>query len=343
MNPLILSSTPDAPVAPDAPRADFRLLAESLGGTVLSAPKPNDSLLSRIEKHTAADLRQSIAALRQRRTVSVYVSLSEKVGVPLAFLLPKGRHGRPAHVLIAHHLTSSNKRVLQKRTGYLSRFDRIIALGTSQEQYLTECGYAGLITRVRHAVDARFWTPQMPANGGYLLAVGRERRDYQTLATALRELPDLSCVVVASSPWSRQGDAANTGDAPANMTFRKGLSYPALRELYAGASLVVVPLETGTAYAAGATGCLESMAMAKPTITTATPGLTDYLTSDADEPLAQTVRGGDPAALAASIRALLADAPERERLTHAGRQFVETSANVDDYVSKIAVVVRGAV
>ncbi len=343
MNSLILSSTPAVLFDPDAPRADFRLLAETLGGAVLSAPAPGDSLLARLEKRTAADLRQAIAALKERHRVSVYVSLSEKVGVPLAFLLPKARTERPAHVLIAHHLTSGNKRILQKRTGYLSRFDRIVALGTSQERYLAEAGYnVRYVTRVRHAVDTRFWTPREAESGGYLLAVGRERRDYRTLALALHDLPDLHCTVVASSPWSRQG-AADTGGVPASMTYRKGLPYLELRDLYAGACLVVVPLETGTAYAAGATGCLEAMAMAKPTIVTATPGLIDYLTDDTGEPLVQTVPGSDSSTLAASIRALLADAPERERLAIAGRRFVESGANVDDYVQKIAAVVRAAI
>ena len=350
MPPLILTSTPEAAATGNdvrvAPRQDFLMLADAVKGTVLYPPATgNDTLFARIEKRLAADVRQAVAALKHRKTTSVYVSLSEKVGVPLAFLLPKNRANRPAHVLIAHNVTSANKVFLQKRTAYLSRFDAIIALGTSQAAYLTsDAGYsAANLTRVRHAVDATFWTPQTaPATPApYLLAVGRERRDYPMLADALRLLPEMSCVVVASSPWSRQaGQSALAKDdaPPANMTFRRGLSYPELRELYAGAAVVIVPLVAGTRYAAGATGLLEAMAMARPVVATATPGLTDYQVNDNGKPLACLVEPSAPA-LAAGIRALVGDAPRREALAHTGRRFVEAFANVDEYVAAIAAVI----
>ena len=350
MSPLVLTSTTESVPEVSAPRQDFLQIAEALKALVLYPPKSQpDSLLARLEKRTAADIRQAFAALKHRRTVSVYVSLSEKIGVPLAFLLPKSRHSRPAHVLIAHHLTSPNKRKLHKQTNYLSRFDRIIALGKSQLLYLAEeAGYPQEhIALISHAVDSVFWSPAHSVTtetGVDILAVGREKRDYETLANALRLLPEVSCVVVASSPWSRQASQAPlTGTPPPNMQFQRGLSYNQLRDLYARASLVIVPVEAGTTYAAGATGCLEAMAMARPVLATATPGLADYQHDNTGAELVATIPPGDPVPeLRTAIESLLANPVRREQLAIAGRRFVENQASTDIYVRNVAQVVQEA-
>ena len=346
MIPLVLSSSPPPNAGADVPRRDVETLADCLAAPVLYPPGGTDrSLFARVERRTATDWRQAFAALRQRRTVSVYVSLSEKVGIPLALLLPKNRADRPAHVLVAHHLTSANKRVLQAHTGYLSRFDRVVTLCTAQKTYLTNAvGWDNeRVTVLIQGVDTRFWSPRTAPAGEYLLAVGRERRDYATLAAALRELPETRCVVVAGSPWSRHEAAVLPGDAPPNMTFRAGLSHAELRDLYAGASVVVVPVLADTDYAAGANGCLEAMAMGRPVIATTTPGLADYQTGDGSEPLVMPVAAGDPSALAAAIRALLPDTAGRERRARAGRGFAESAATVDGYAARIAVITRSLI
>ncbi|MBC7805362.1 MAG: glycosyltransferase family 4 protein [Akkermansiaceae bacterium] len=358
MSSLILPSIPETLFEASAPRRDFLMLAETLGGSLLyPVNRDADSLLSRLEKRTATDVRQAFAALKRRRSVSVYVSLSEKVGIPLALLLPKSRHDRPAHILVGHRLTSPNKRQLQERTGYLHRFDRVIVLATTQSLYLTqEARYpAHRVTFVFDSVDTKFWfgstppfgppaPPELGAGGpkgGYLLAVGRERRDYETLASAVRQLPDLGAVVVASSPWSRATTAIIPGEIPPNMTLRKNLSPVELRGLYADASLVVVPLLAGTDYAAGVNACLEAMAMAKPVLATATPGLANYCRGDSGEELLATVPAGEPVGqLRAAIESLFADPTRCTRLARAGRQFAEQKANVDTYVASIASVVQ---
>ncbi len=347
MPPLILPSTPDIPTELPAPRRDFALLADSLGGSLLY-PANHDakSLLSRLEKRTATDIRQAFAALKRRRTVSAFVSLSEKVGIPLALLLPKMRGSRPAHVLIGHRFTSSNKRKLHEQTGYLHRFDRIVVLATAQSAYLTrEAGYpAHRVAFVYDAVDTTFWSGErINGDGGYLLAVGRERRDYATFADALRGMPDTRAVIVASSPWSRAAGSPLPGEPPPNITFRQDLSYMALRDLYAGASLVVVPLETGTDYAAGVNACLEGMAMAKPVLVTATPGLADYQQNGAGEESVATVpvgESGEP--LRGAIGSLLTDTVRRKQLARCGRRFVEQRANVESYAAAVARIVREA-
>lgn len=344
MTPLVLTSSGETAAEIPSPRQDYLLLADVLKGKLSYPPKSDNSLLARIEKKTAADLRQAFAALRLRRTVSVYVSLSEKIGLPLSLLLPRSRHSRPAHVLIAHHLTSTKKRSLHQRTGYLHRFERVIALCDAQTRYLTE--EAGLSpsrgVRVYDSTDTTFWTPQPITRGAgdppYILSAGREKRDYETLAKAMHLLPDLQSIVCASSPWSRQTDQAGGERPPENITFRRGLSYAELRQLYANASGIVVPVYAGTDYAAGINGVLEGMAMRKPVLASLTPGLAEYLTEDRTI----TVPAGDASAMAEGIRSLLSDKERIERLAASGHHFVQTEGNVDTYVSRVAQLVLEA-
>ncbi|MBC8137700.1 MAG: glycosyltransferase family 4 protein [Fibrella sp.] len=345
MFPLILPSVPETSPGPLAPRQDFVLLADALDGSLLyPAEFDANSLLSRLEKRTATDIRQAFRALKRRRMTSAYVSLSEKVAIPLALLLPQGRGNRPAHVLVGHRITSPNKRKLQERIGYLHRFDRIVVLATTQSDYLTrEAGVpAHRVAFVPDSVDARFWEDGLAGrDGSYLLAVGRERRDYATFTDALRQMPDLRAFVVASSPWSRAGGDIQSSGVPSNMTFRQDLSYGALRDLYAGASLVVVPLVPGTDYAAGVNSCLEGMAMRKPILVTATSGLADYRRGYAGEELVATVPEGESGRqLRDAIESLLANRVRCERLARAGRRFVEQKADIEIYVKSIANIVQ---
>lgn len=359
MPPLILTSTSETSAMPPVPRQDFALLADALNGSLLYPTRTGaNTLLSRLEKRTATDIRQAFAALKRRRGVSVYVSLSEKVGIPLALLLPKNRRSRPAHVLVAHHLTSSNKRQLQERVGYLHRFDRIVVLATPQSVYLTEeARYpAERINLVFDSVDTGFWnngsnatvepinTPTLSTahcslTTSYLLTVGRERRDYETFAEALRLLPEERAVVVASSPWSREaGLPFIVRDSPGNLTIRENLSYSELRELYVGALLVVVPLQAGTDYAAGVNGCLEGMAMGKPVLATQTPGLADYVGGADNERIATAP--ANSVGLADAIRALRNDPTRCERLALAGHRFAQQTANIDIYVANMARIIQ---
>ncbi len=321
------------------------MLADALGGSLIFPPSSKmDSLLARVERRTATDIRQAFAAVKQRRTVSTFVSLSEKIGIPLALLLPKQRVHRPAHILVAHHLTSTNKRILQEKTWYLNRFDRIVVLSRPQWLYLVdEADYPRSRAMLLHdAVDHRFWQPSLPpTTGGYVLAVGRERRDYHSLSKALRELPHVSAIIVASSPWSRQSkNLLLVEETAANITVQSNMLHSALRDLYARASLVVVPLEAGTNYAAGANALLEAMSMAKPVLVTATPGLADYFQNDDAEVVAR-VPDGDPVhALRTSIETLLGTPDRCAELAPAGRRFVEQVANIDRYVARMAEVVN---
>src|SRR5438067_1119107 len=80
------------------PRTDYEALAARLGGRI-SRPVPGAGPLRPVEQRIRLGISQAVRA--RRAGASVYVSLSERVGIPLALLRP----ARP-HVMIAHLLTT---------------------------------------------------------------------------------------------------------------------------------------------------------------------------------------------------------------------------------------------
>ena len=350
--PLLLTSTPESAVdrGDGVPRVDFLELARKLRAEY-TFPAPTRGVLGLMERKTASDWRQAWQATR-RKDVSVYVSLSEKVGLPLALL---GTHGIP-HVLLAHNLTSARKRAFQHRLRWLNRFDRIIVLCRAQERYLLE--EVGLpserVRRVYDKVDSAFWTgfgvrgsgfggsgsglPEPRTPNPLILSVGKERRDYETLVAAARCLPAVRFVIVASSPWSRRREGSEeAATQPTNVVFRRGLSWSELRGLYAEARLVVVPIEKGTEYAAGVNAVLEAMAMGKPLVVSGTPGIADYVEDGVN---ARSVAAGDADAMAAAIKNLLSAPEEAARLGRNARAVVDAGRNLDRYTEELAAIIR---
>ena len=351
MKPLLLAASPPPfGEESDAPRWDVAELARALGGTILTPPpKGGRSLAGALEEKTASDVRQAWQAFCRRGETSVYLSLSEKAGLPLALLARSGHWGkrtRVPHVLIAHHLTSPKKRLLQTRTNYLAAFDRILVLCKTQADYLIhEAGVSPeRVCLVYNQVDALWWTPgaivdaKAPAETeDFILAVGREKRDYATLWEAARRIPSRRFVVAASSPWSRQKQQG--GSVPANVMVCAALSWPELRDLYRRASVVVVPLVGGTNYAAGVSSVLEAMAMAKPLVVSQTPGIADYVKHNET---CRVVPHGDAPALRAALTDLAQNPGEAARLGANARAVIDNGRDLDAYVQAVKTICKVA-
>jgi Glycosyltransferase len=337
--PLILPSTA-APAGGDAPgpRQDVSLLAEALEGRVVS-PLRGDAL-GGAEARAAFDLRQALAAARDRGAAA-YVSLSERVGLPLALLLRRRRAGAPPHILVAHRLSSRAKRLLHRRTGVLRDFARVVVLCRAQEQFALE--RAGLsperVQRMWDAVDTAWWRPDPQTDGaaepGLVVSVGRERRDYAALTEALRALPAARGVIVAGSPWSRGRDPLNRGELPPNVARLSGLSADALRSLYARAHVVALPLQAETDYAAGANALLEAAAQGKSVVATRTNGLAEYLEGFPGI----TVCPAGAEALGEALARRLAESPT---LCAEARCQAEGRHSLEVYVETLARLVREA-
>jgi glycosyltransferase involved in cell wall biosynthesis len=327
--PLVLTSSPGgALVAPDparSPRIDYLEIARAVGGEVLH-PAAAGGLAGALETRARrfGDWRQ---AWRARRSgAPAYLSLSEGAAMGLVAL-----DRRRPHVAVVHHLTSARRRALQRRTGWLGRLDRIVVFSERQRAYLVEeAGYPEEHVRyVPFSVDERFFATERPPGPALVASAGQHRRDYATLAEAVGRL-GVPTEIAASSPWMTGGGVA--GPVPPNVTVHRALDRPALRDLYDRATAIVVPLEAGQELSAGVTAVLEAMAMARPLVATAAPGIAEYVRGDG----VVTVPAGDPAALAEALDGLLRDPARARELGAAGRARVEARHTLDAYVAGLS-------
>ena len=145
-----------------------------------------------------------------------------------------------------------------------------------------------------------------------VLAVGNDAdRDWAVLAEAAARLPHARFRVASSSP------RAGAVEWPANVTVRPAATRIELIDLYAAASVVVVPLKENR-HASGATACIEAISAGRPLVVTAAGGVDDYVRDEA-----RLVEIGDAEGLASALADALAgrvtapsaDAAERRGIT----------------------------
>src|SRR5579875_3417264 len=194
-----------------------------------------------------------------------------------------------------------------------------------------------------------------------ICSAGLEYRDHETLVRAAADLP-VRVAIAAGSRWSRHRGPGRA-PVPENVTMTR-LDYAALRDLYAAARFVVVPLRE-VENQAGVTTLLEAMAMGKAVIVSATRGQRDVMRGrlwtaagpshltlgdptvfgvTGAEAMVETgiyVPPGDPAALRAAIRHLLDHPDEAARMGAAGRSLAARWFSLDRYVAEIAAAVAG--
>jgi glycosyltransferase involved in cell wall biosynthesis len=272
------------------------------------------------------------AALRLLDRHDAVVSDGEHVGIPLALGM-RLRGFRTPHLMLGHHLTTRAKRPLFRVLRPQERISRILVHSSRQlELAPAELGIPrDRLALLPYHADTGYWAPQPLAEERLVLAVGREHRDYATLAAACGDVPGLRVRVAAGSLFSPDARGSDPQGWPAN--FDVGFAdHAALRDLYALASVVVVPLVESN-FQAGVTTIVEAMAMARPVVVSATAGQRDIVE---DGVTGLMVPPGDPTALREAVERLLADPAERRRLGAAARQAAVERFGLDVYVDRLA-------
>jgi glycosyltransferase involved in cell wall biosynthesis len=276
-------------------------------------------------------LRHAGAAARLLRQYEVVLSDGEHVGIPLALALRARRLGTP-HVMVAHHLTTAAKRLVFRAVRARDGVDRILVHSSRQAELVaTELGVPPHMVRtVPYFADTEFWRPGPASESPLIVAAGQEHRDYVTLARACARMPTPVRIAAGSyhSPSARQ---ARPTSWPPNVSVGFA-DRAALRDLYARATVVVVPL-LETEFQAGVTTLLEAMAMGRAVVVTATAGQRDVAV---DGETAVTVPPGDVPAMRGAITRLLADPQERIRLGAAARRAVEDGFSLQGYADALA-------
>lgn len=335
--PLILvSNRTKNTVSADAPRQDFVEIAQRLQGKLLGYDLSDAAWYDwtrKIERKLKLDVVEALAAAGEASHHNLILSLSEKLAIPVATILQmRGSH--LPHVVIGHKLSSGLKTRLFRVWSLHQSFSRMICLCQAQVNYaIHHLNVApSRVNFVYDKVDHHFFQPQPGETGDYILAVGQEQRDYETLVKAVIGT-NIRLVIVASSPWSTS--QIQMIDA-AGVQTRSRIPFTELRDLYAKARLVVVPLFE-VDYAAGVNAALEAMAMAKPLVITRTAGISDYV---AEAETGLYVPPGNAGALRDTILSLWDNSEQRKHLGENARQAVEERMNLDLYVERIAQIVH---
>ncbi|MES1256037.1 MAG: glycosyltransferase family 4 protein [Acidobacteriota bacterium] len=248
----------------------------------------------------------------------------------------------------------------------LPRAQRVVVFGRTQMDYLArEYGPAVHATFLHHRADTEFYRPDFSrsdapaptpvstrastpvptaargarpapaptAAGGerpYVLSVGNDvSRDFDTLAKA-------AAICRASAGFDLRFVVQTTrsvDDPAAVLDLRRDtISYPDLRALYAGASLVVLPL-FDKIHAGGINTLLEAMAMARPLVVSASRGMADYVK---DGETAAVVGVGDAEAMAQAILALTRAPADAQRLGDNARRFLVEQCDNRVYAKAMA-------
>jgi glycosyltransferase involved in cell wall biosynthesis len=261
----------------------------------------------------------------------VIFSDGEHVGIPLALTLRAFRNRTP-HLVIGHHLTTRAKAPLMRDLRAHEGMTRILVHSDYQRELAQrELGIpASKLDYVPYYADTEFWRPTRVAEELLVVAAGREHRDYATLAEACGGL-QARVFIAAGSVHSPAATSRDIDNWPGN--FERGFAdYRKLRDLYARACVVVVPL-VETDFQAGVTTILEAMAMGKAVITTATRGQSGVVR---DGLTGMTVPPGDAAELRDAVRYLLDRPAERRRLGGAARQAVIDGYSLEAYAGRLA-------
>lgn len=192
------------------------------------------------------------------------------------------------------------------------------------------------IVFIPFCIDTDFYRP-MPAPDGiepYVFSCGFDAgRDFDTLLDVAARIPGRVMIKAARS-------FALDQDAHPNVTVsREHLTYPAFRDLYAGASVVVVTTRE-TPNASGVTTLMEAMAMGKPVIVSNNPALRDYLPPP-DAGIVIPV--GDRAALQAAITDLFDNPLRAAAMGQKAREFAMAKFHPKVHFQAVANLMRDVV
>jgi glycosyltransferase involved in cell wall biosynthesis len=157
----------------------------------------------------------------------------------------------------------------------LPRADLVVVQTLMQARYLTErYRLRRPPVYVGPRIDETFFRPMAEAAGDYVFAIGNDAaRDYSLLVRAAASL-DLPLRILTRMPIVLDGSERCRIEV-----IDRRVSYREMRDLYAGARLVALPLRERIS-PGGMTSLLEAMAMGKPVIVTASSGVVEIVDPD---------------------------------------------------------------
>ena len=330
----------DAVAVGRRPRVDYVQLAAAMRADLLdygAVRARQNSVGALIERCFGANVMLALACFRRRLDYDVIVTDGEQIGIPLAALSKLGRRStRAKHMMVVHILSVPKKALLFRALRLRSGVDMFVVYCSAQKRFVID-RFGVDQRRVAlqpFMVDTRFFriaeTRPSERARPVICAAGLERRDYATMLHAVADI-DADVVIAAASPWSKRNSELDGATLPGNVSVvRLGLFE--LRQLYADASVVVMPLQP-VDFQAGITTILEAMSMERPVVCTATAGQDDTVV---EGETGLYVPHADAAAMQQAIEQLLASPDDSARLGAAARAWVVEHADVDVYARDLA-------
>ena len=317
------------------PRVDYIELQRRLGTDVIDdAIYPagaRGSLLRHLETQLRSDPYLTLHGLARARRYDQIVCMSERVGIPLAALRRAG--ALRCRLAVLFQCWSRRQEAAITRLGLFGAIDVIGVISTAmRDRFLSLGAPPERVHLLRWGVDHRFFAPAPRIAGSpFAFTLGETRgRDYPLLFRAVDGLPFELRVLASGYGYAREKRRAAFADVPANVGLLPRVSPTELRNLYAQALFVVLPVHDAL-YPSGVTAALEAMCMARAVIATRSRGLADYLVDGETCLLVER----DATSLGDAMRRLARDPELARTLGENGRRRVDAELNQERYVEQL--------
>ncbi len=259
---------------------------------------------------------------------SVLVSHGPKMTM-YAALANAGRVNRSPHLAFSFNYTRLPDGPSRRLQRYAFRFvDRFVVSSTMEQSLYAD--YFGIEPRRIEMIHWAVRPPEMSAAepalvlGDYICAVGSQGRDYGVLVEAMKSLPRVKLVIVATAEAMRGIERI-----PANVEVRSNIPLREATNIIGHSKCMVLPL-LGQHVPCGHVTIVAAMHLSKAIVATASSGIADYVHDGVNGRLAAA---SDHARLAALIAELVESPDDCRRLGEAGQRFAQRHCSEDNAVA----------
>ena len=187
-----------------------------------------------------------------------------------------------------------------------------------------------------YGVDTTYFQPpaETRSDSRLVVSAGTASRDYRTLVSACRGL-EVTLRIAVDSAWYRSAVDLGSEPLPSHWSAESAGNYAGLRDLYARAGVVVVPLHP-VRHACGYAVIVEAMAMGKPVVATRTPAVSDFIEHGVNGFL---VEPGDVEGLRRQIQVLVEDDELASRIGARARLDCVSQWSLEAYCERLEAIV----
>jgi glycosyltransferase involved in cell wall biosynthesis len=319
------------------PRVDYLEMQSLLHADVIDYSEYKHTLsgelFRKLETQLHSDVYLATISMIKSRQYPLVFTWSERAGIPFAFY--KQFFQLNTSFVNMFQCWSNRQEAVITKLKLFDAMEEIIVHCSSMQQKLVSLGVdLDRIHLIPYSIDQHFYSPPPDAvqEKNLVVSVGESRtRNYPALFKAVDGLP-CQVKIAASGHWyAREKRNHINGRVPENIELIQYLPQAELKQLYASARIVVLPIYD-LVYSAGATTTLEASAMSRPVVAFRSEGITDYII---DGETGILVEPGNVKALRAAVETLIENPAEARRLGQNARQRIEELLNLENYIQKI--------